>query len=196
MFTLKNGSLCNCQLEWELLKYEVRKSTVWYTKHVAQEKRKQKTDLISWGRGSKFCLNNSETLKTVTLAFCSIQKHFIRNVHVKFGILYLPQFPDIGQNSAAGIAGISDCWLSGQSLINGNCHNSRTRDDIDIKIWPVTKHNVKKIWRWDHVGKLWRRCYFSNLVESSRLLDSQRIFYRTYVFINSNHFSYKNRKQK
>ena len=35
--------------------------------------------------------------------------------------------------------GISDFWISGQSLIKGNCHNSRTSDDIDMKLGPVTK---------------------------------------------------------
>ena len=29
--------------------------------------------------------------------------------------------------------------ISGQSLIKKNCHNSRTSDDIDIKLGPVTK---------------------------------------------------------
>ena len=35
--------------------------------------------------------------------------------------------------------GISDFWISGQSLIKGNCHNSRTSDGIDMKLGPVTK---------------------------------------------------------
>ena len=42
---------------------------------------------------------------------------------------------------------ISDFRISGQSLIKGNCHNSRTSDDIDIKLGPVTKtdkRNKKK----------------------------------------------------
>ena len=46
------------------------------------------------------------------------------------------QSPDIGQNSDRGI---SDFWISGQSLLKENCHNSRTSDDIDIKLGPVTK---------------------------------------------------------
>ena len=45
--------------------------------------------------------------------------------------------------------GISDFWISGQSLIKVNCHNSRTSDDINWKLGPVTKlgktNNVKKI---------------------------------------------------
>ena len=35
-----------------------------------------------------FPLNNLETIKAVTLAFCSIQYHFIRDVRAKFGIPY------------------------------------------------------------------------------------------------------------
>ena len=45
---------------------------------------------------------------------------------------------------------ISDFRISGQSLVKGNCHNSRTSDDIDIKLGPITKidkrnKNVKKV---------------------------------------------------
>ena len=46
------------------------------------------------------------------------------------------QSPDVGQNSDGGI---SDFRISGQSLIKENCHNSRTSDDIDMKLGPVTK---------------------------------------------------------
>ena len=48
----------------------------------------------------------------------------------------MPQSPDIGQNSDGDI---SDFRISGQSLIKENCHNSRTNDDIDMKLGPVTK---------------------------------------------------------
>ena len=33
--------------------------------------------------------------------------------------------------------------LSPVSLIKENCHNSRTSDDIDMKLWPVTKLDRK-----------------------------------------------------
>ena len=33
---------------------------------------------------SWFSLNNSETVKAVTLEFCSTKCHFIRNIHAKF----------------------------------------------------------------------------------------------------------------
>ena len=54
----------------------------------------------------------------------------------KFGISYSPKSPDIGQNSDESIA---DFRISGQSLIKGNCHDSRTSDDIEVKFGPVTK---------------------------------------------------------
>ena len=45
------------------------------------------------------------------------------------------QSPDVGQNSDGGI---SDFRISGQSLIIEICHNSRTSDDINMKLGPVT----------------------------------------------------------
>ena len=35
--------------------------------------------------------------------------------------------------------GTSNFQISGQSLVKENCHNSRTRDNIGIKLSPVTK---------------------------------------------------------
>ena len=34
-------------------------------------------------------------------------------------------------------------WISGQSLKRENCHNSRTSNDIDIRLGPVTKLDKK-----------------------------------------------------
>ena len=51
-------------------------------------------------------------------------------------LLVFPQSSDIAQNPD-GV--ISDFWISGQSLIKENCHNSRTSDDIDMTLGPVTK---------------------------------------------------------
>ena len=44
-FHNENESLFYCKLKWELLKYEVRKFTIYYTKHFAKEKRQQRTNL-------------------------------------------------------------------------------------------------------------------------------------------------------
>ena len=48
----------------------------------------------------------------------------------------MSQSTDIGQNPDDGI---SDFWISGQSLIKENCRNSRSSDDIDMKLGSVTK---------------------------------------------------------
>ena len=72
----------------------------------------------------------------ITLTFCSIQYHFIRDIRAKFGISNSPQSPDIWQNSDGGIP---DFRISGQFFINENCRNSRTSHDIDMKLGPVTK---------------------------------------------------------
>ena len=64
-------------------------------------------------------------VKAVTLAICSIQKHFTKDIHCKFGIRNLPQSSDIAQNSD-GV--FSDFWISGQNLIKEKFHNSRTSD--------------------------------------------------------------------
>ena len=61
----------------------------------------------------------------------------MRDTHAKFGIFNLAQTPDNGQNSDGGI---SDFQISGQFLIKQECHNSRTSDDIDMKLGPVIKH--------------------------------------------------------
>ena len=51
-----------------------------------------------------------------------LNKLLIRDVPGKFGIPDLPQSPDIRQ-----------------FLRNKNCHNSRTSNDVDMKLEPVTK---------------------------------------------------------
>ena len=67
----------------------------------------------------------------MTLAFS-----IIKDIHAKFAIPNSPQSPDMGQNSDRGI---SDLWISGQSLIKVNCHNSRISDVFGMKFVPITK---------------------------------------------------------
>ena len=70
-------------------------------------------------------------------------------MRANFDISNSPQLPDIGQNSDGGI---SDFWISGQSFIKESCHNSRTSDDIDMKLGRVTnldKGNQKTSKRFD-----------------------------------------------
>ena len=61
---------------------------------------------------SWFSLNNSKMVKALTLEFCNIQQHFIRDIRAKFGIHNSPQSPDI-QNSDGSISGSR---ISGQPL--------------------------------------------------------------------------------
>ena len=46
---------------------------------------------------SWFSLNNSKMVKAVTLEFCNVQYHSIRDIFAIFGIHNSPQSPDIGQ---------------------------------------------------------------------------------------------------
>ena len=83
-----------------------------------------------------FSVSNSETVKAVTPVFCSTQQLFIRDDPTKFDTPNSSQSLDIGQNSDRGIF---DLRISGQSLINENCLNSRTSNDIIMKRESVTK---------------------------------------------------------
>ena len=61
---LSNGiSNMNAQLKWELLKYEIRKFTINYTKHKAKEIRKQQTYLESEHKKLENNLESSENLR-------------------------------------------------------------------------------------------------------------------------------------
>ena len=61
-------------------------------------------------------------------------------IRANFCVPNFAQSPDIRQNSDDGIY---DFRNSGQSLIKVNCYNSRTSDDIDIKLGPVTKFDKR-----------------------------------------------------
>ena len=80
-------------------------------------------------------INNSEMIKSIILAYCSIQQRFIRAIRAKFVIPKSSQSSYIGKNSDWGI---SNSRISGQSLIKENCRNSKSSDDIDMKLGPVT----------------------------------------------------------
>ena len=109
----------------------------------------------------------------------------------------LNKSPDIGQNSGRGI---SDFRISGQSLLKEICHNSRTGDNIDMKLGPVTKlDNKNKIM----LKKIDDDVMLANfeIIEifpiygqfgAIRKPDSGCIVCKTYIFINNNLLSYKN----
>ena len=52
----------------------------------------------------------------------------------------MPQSSHIWQNSDKGIF---DFNISAQSLLKQNCHNTRTSDDINMKLGPVTELDKK-----------------------------------------------------
>ena len=81
-------------------------------------------------------------VKAVNLTFCSIKYLFTENIHAKFGIPSLSQSPDIGNNSDVGI---SNFRILGQIIYNRNCHSSRTSNDIDMKLGPITKLGTTNI---------------------------------------------------
>ena len=72
--------------------------------------------------------HNSKTVKAVWILNLAFMPNLV--------FITRPQSPDIRQKSDRGIF---DFRISGQSLIKENCHNSRTSDDIDMKLGPVTK---------------------------------------------------------
>ena len=107
------------------------------------------------------------------------------------------QSPYIGQNSDAGI---SDFWISGQSLSKENFHNSRTSDDIDITLGPITKldkRNKTTSKKFDDDVK-WVNCDFIVIfpifgqLGAIQMPDSGHIVFKCYICINSNPLCYKN----
>ena len=100
---------------------------------------------------------------------------------------------------------ISDFRISGQSLIKGNCHNSRTSDDIDMKFEPATKFDKRnkttsKKLTFKSCPKIVTSLLFFQFmanVEQSGIPDCKRpdsagIVRKLYISINSNLLSYKN----
>ena len=120
-----------------------------------------------------------------------------RDINAKFGTPNSPQSPDIGQNSDGGI---SDFRISGQSVIKENCHNSRTGDDIDMKLEPATKLDKrnKTISKKSDDDVLSANCdaivIFPIYGQFGAIQkpDSGCIVCKTYILINSDVFSYKN----
>ena len=137
-----------------------------------------------------FSLNNSGTLKAWHFAAFS-------NILLEIFVPNLSQSSYIGQNSDGGI---SDFRISGQSLIKENYHNSRTSDDIDMKLGPVTKldkRNKTTSKKFDD-DVMSENCdvivIFSIYGQFGAIWkpDSRCRVCKTYVFINNNLLSYKN----
>ena len=111
----------------------------------------------------------------------------------------MTQSTDIGQNSDRGT---SNFRISGQFLIKENCHNSRTKDDISMKLGPVIKLEKR--------NKITSKKFDDDVMLANcdiiviyrqfgaiRKLGSGCIVFKTfYIFNNHNLLSYKNWKQK
>ena len=134
-----------------------------------------------------YSLNNSETIKAVTLTLWRISDIFSK----------------LGINNSPQSLGISDSWISGQSLMNKHCHNSRTSNNIDMKLGPVTKldkRNTATSKKFDDVA-MSANCdkivIFSIYGGFGAILkpDSGLMACNSYIFVISNLFPCKTWKQ-
>ena len=124
----------------------------------------------------------------------------MKDIRAKFGITNLTQSLDIGQNSDGGI---SDLPISGQSLVNKLCHNSRTSHDTNMKLGTViklVKKNTARLKNFDDDVKS-TNCdvivFFPIYGRFAAIQgpDSGRMVYKTYVSNDNNLLSSKNWKQ-
>ena len=125
------------------------------------------------------------------MVFCSIKYLFIRDVHTKFDILSSLQCSDIGENSDGG-----NSWFVvkfGVTLINKDYHNSRTSDDIDMKLRLLAKFDKRNT-------KMWKRLMMTSCQEimtslvlfsiydqfcAIQRLDSRYIVHYSSMFMNN-----------
>ena len=93
--------------------------------------------------------------------------------------------------------------ITGQPFIEENCQNSRSCNDIDVKLGPVTKiekknhGTIKKSLTMTLYRSLWRHCHFRfyHQLGAIQKFEFGLIVCKTYIFINSKVLSYKNLKQ-
>ena len=82
-----NESLNNRQLKWELLKYEVRKFTINYTKQIAKEKkRQQRTNLENQLKILEKCLDeddNPTKYNEIRNELDAIYDHILEDIHIR-----------------------------------------------------------------------------------------------------------------
>ena len=97
---------------------------------------------------------------------------------------------------------IYNFWIFSQSLIKPSCHNSRTSDDTDRKITPVTKLEQrnkaaqKKKIVMASVHKLWSHCYFCSLWSRSRIPSAQPVTPKSSLIVTYYPEKSKNRIKK
>ena len=82
-----------------------------------------------------FSLNNSETVKAVTLAFCTFSNFLLETFAPNLVSLTCPSL-QILRRTQTGVFPISGFLVSKRKLFN---ENSRTSHDIDMKLRPVAK---------------------------------------------------------
>ena len=121
----------------------------------------------------------------------------MRDIYAKFGDPYSPQSPDIEQNSDGGI---SNFRISGKSLMKENFHNSRTSNDIDMKLGPVPKLDKRRQKKFD--DDIMSANYDVIVIfpiygqfRAIRKVHSKCMVCKTYIFIKSKLLSYKNWKR-
>ena len=108
-----------------------------------------------------------------------------------------PSLQILGKNSDGGI---SDFRISGKSLTKENCHNSRTSNDMDMKLRSVTKLDKRNKVTLKNIDNdiISENCdvivIFSvyGQFEAIWKPDSGRIVFKTYSFIKNELLSYKN----
>ena len=94
---------------------------------------------------------------------------------------------------------MSNFRISDQFLIKENCHNSRTSDDIDMKLGPVTKRDKRN----KTTSKKFGEDVMSAICEVVVIFQAfgqfgaaqrpeQHRVCKSYVIINTNLLSYKN----
>ena len=125
-----------------------------------------------------------------------MSKVSLKNIHAKFNVRNSPQSPNIWQNSDGCI---SDFQISDQSLINKNCHNYRTTNDISMKLRSITKLDKRNpsMSNKFHDDVMLANCdvivifLIYDQFGAIRKPDYARMICKAYIFINSNLLSYK-----
>ena len=131
----------------------------------------------------------------------SVTFHYIREICGKFGIAHLRECPDIRQNSG-GV--ISDFRISSQSFIKEICHNSRTSNDNEMKLGPITKLNKRNMAMSKNLTMTSCRQIVSSLsffqfmakFGAIRKPDCGRMVCKSDIFINNNLTKTENRSKK
>ena len=127
-----------------------------------------------------FSLNNSETVKAIALALSSSHGILWETSVPNLIFLTCPSLQILGITQT-GVFLISRFW------VQENCHNSKTSNDIDMNLGPVTKidkrNKIKsKNWQRRHVRSLLYHCHFSNL---GSLWNNPEVSFRMPSFIFS-----------